>query len=292
MQLVYPGINPSISDWKGQEIIDFQEELRIKANAHISEKWFYTHIKTENRSLPRIDILNLLSVYAGYQNWDDFKFKNSEKPHLPVLAKKGNRYFVLVPLLAIVVVGILYLLFRFTSTREYRFEFYDADTREPIINAPVSLTVLLENQSPITYFSDTTGAITFRTDESQLRMVIKCPYYQTDTVTRILKRFNTSETIRLQADDYALMLCYYAQTKVKDWKKRRDDLSQMIHGEALIYQVFEGKETQGMRVFTREEFIDFLTVPSGSLKNMEILDTRSSNEKIISIRFRVNTKKP
>jgi len=23
----YPGINPSISEWKGQEIVDFQEEL-------------------------------------------------------------------------------------------------------------------------------------------------------------------------------------------------------------------------------------------------------------------------
>jgi len=72
MQQSYPGINPSISDWKGQEITDFQEELLIKVNAHISEKWFYNHIKSENRSLPRIDVLNLLSKYAGYANWNDF----------------------------------------------------------------------------------------------------------------------------------------------------------------------------------------------------------------------------
>ena len=47
MQQSFPGINPSISEWKGQEIVDFQEELLHKVNAHISEKWFYTHIKAE-----------------------------------------------------------------------------------------------------------------------------------------------------------------------------------------------------------------------------------------------------
>ena len=65
MQQSYPGINSAISEWKGQDITDFQEELLSKVNAHISEKWFYTHMKSTNKTLPRIDVLNLLSKYAG-----------------------------------------------------------------------------------------------------------------------------------------------------------------------------------------------------------------------------------
>ncbi len=75
MQQSYPGINPVISEWKGQEIVDFQEELLQKVNARISEKWFYSHMKSEKSILPRIDILNLLSSYVGYANWNEFRFK-------------------------------------------------------------------------------------------------------------------------------------------------------------------------------------------------------------------------
>ena len=65
LKLTYPGIRDKIEEWKGQTITFFQEELLIKVNEHISEKWFYNHMKTKNRKLPRIDMLNLLCRYAG-----------------------------------------------------------------------------------------------------------------------------------------------------------------------------------------------------------------------------------
>ncbi|AZI21964.1 hypothetical protein EIH07_02375 [Chryseobacterium taklimakanense] len=66
--------NEDISDWKGIDIIYFQEDLRKIAKGNISEKSFYTYFKsTPATKLPRIDILNLLSVYAGYASWYDFK---------------------------------------------------------------------------------------------------------------------------------------------------------------------------------------------------------------------------
>lgn len=72
MQQSFPGISSSISEWKGQDIVNFQEELLLKVNAHISEKWFYTHMKADRGKLPRIDVLNLLSKYVGYADWNDF----------------------------------------------------------------------------------------------------------------------------------------------------------------------------------------------------------------------------
>ena len=63
-----------ISKWKGIDIIYCQEDLRKKAKGNISEKSFYTYFKTVPSSkLPRIDMLNLLAIYAGYQSWYDFK---------------------------------------------------------------------------------------------------------------------------------------------------------------------------------------------------------------------------
>lgn len=63
-----------ISKWKGIDIIYFQEDLRKKAKGNISEKSFYTYFKSSPvTKLPRIDMLNLLSIYADYGSWYEFK---------------------------------------------------------------------------------------------------------------------------------------------------------------------------------------------------------------------------
>lgn len=63
-----------ISRWKGIDIIYFQEDLQKKAKGNISEKSFYTYFKASSvTKLPRIDMLNILSVYTGYISWYDFK---------------------------------------------------------------------------------------------------------------------------------------------------------------------------------------------------------------------------
>ena len=63
-----------ISKWKGIDIIYFQEDLRKVAKGNISEKSFYTYFKTSPiKKLPRIDILNILCIYIGYESWADFK---------------------------------------------------------------------------------------------------------------------------------------------------------------------------------------------------------------------------
>ncbi|GGG61305.1 hypothetical protein [Epilithonimonas arachidiradicis] len=66
-----------ISKWKGIDIIYFQEDLRQKAKGNISEKTFYTYFKNNaQEKIPRIDMLNILSVYAGYNSWFEYKKKN------------------------------------------------------------------------------------------------------------------------------------------------------------------------------------------------------------------------
>jgi len=286
MQQSYPGINPSISEWKGQEIVDFQEELLQKVNAHISEKWFYSHVKSAKGTLPRIDILNLLSKYAGYANWDDFIFKNASREILAVNpTKRANRYFIIIPLLVIVILGILFFLFKMVSTKDYKFRFYDADTREPVTNNIIEVELLLAGESPVSYLCGPDGSFILKTDKINVRFVVKSPLYQTDTIIRILDKFNRDEIVQLRPDNYAMMIQYFSTMNVKDWQKRRDQLNLMLADSAMIYQVFT-KESIGVELYNKLEFINKLTLPSTGLRDIEILDTRYQGDKISLIRFR------
>ncbi|MGK0366536.1 MAG: hypothetical protein ACI85O_003610 [Saprospiraceae bacterium] len=76
-QETYPEWKRPIQDFKGKEIANFQELLEEKVNSQISEKWFYTHLKpTRNEKLPRMDMLDLLSQFLGFSDWEKFKIEH------------------------------------------------------------------------------------------------------------------------------------------------------------------------------------------------------------------------
>lgn len=73
-------VSTSIEEWKGEEIVLFQEDLFNKLKTKVSEKWFYSYFKNHPDKLPRIDMLNLLSNYVGSSNWGTFKVKHKHTP--------------------------------------------------------------------------------------------------------------------------------------------------------------------------------------------------------------------
>ena len=288
MKISYPGMNPEISEWKGQEIIDFQEELLRKVNSRLSEKWFYTHIKSENQSLPRIDVLNMLSQYAGYLNWADFRHRNSDSVPFADTLKKPDSVPVKILLIFLLTISLLFILFKIINTQTYRFGFIDADSGEPIISSKIQADILLKDESPLYYVSDKNGNIILKTDQSRIRMVVRAPYYMQDTIIRVLKKFNRSEKIGLKVDSYSLMIKYFSQTDVAGWQKRRDQLNRIISDEAMIFQFQDVKEGTGMELFNKQEFIDRLTMPASSLSKLEIIDSKYDHGQIVLLRFKIN----
>ena len=301
MRQTYPGINPSISEWRGQEITDFQEELRTRVNANLSEKWFYTHMKGQNTSLPRIDMLNILSRYAGYANWDEFVFANGEKILVPAHVKaeaeeekqaapakrrSANRYFLLVPAIAVALAAALFGLYSLFSTREYRFRFVDADTHEAITTPLTEVTLLVPGESPVVRTTDSTGVFRLKTSLGKVRLVVRSPYYRPDTVVRTLRKFENAETVALRADEYALAIHFLSTGNAGDWEKRRARLGELIAPEAMICRIVKGTGAPGMVLYTRDEFIDLLTLPSGSLRSFEMLGTVEKEGKIVVLKFR------
>ena len=302
MKESYPGINPSIEEWKGQEITDFQEDLRMRVNATISEKWFYTHVKSAHPRIPRIDMLNILSKYSGYANWDDFVYRNGTSAVIaagdvqteatPVRSRiSPNRFFIFVPVIVVAVMALFFGLFTILNTREYEFTFTDADTGEQIASPQTEVILLTEGETPVHNLVGTDGRFRLKTSLSRIRMIVKTPYYQVDTIVRMVKKLNTKETITLKADDYALMIHYFSNTRVDDWEKRRQRLEAMIDDNAMISQLMQTKGGRGLVLYSKEEFIDLMTVPSGSLKNIEVLGSRHKDGRIIQLRFRISDKK-
>ncbi|MEL6811511.1 MAG: hypothetical protein AAFP76_09270 [Bacteroidota bacterium] len=273
-----------IESWKGDEIVVFQEDLFQKVKARVSEKWFYTYIKKEPAKLPRIDMLNLLSTYAGYANWNDFKAKHQGKTIPKPLKPNKSKAIVVVIAASLVLVGA-FAAFFYMQPRQHQFNFcmIDEDKNEAI-HKILDIKVLQEGQSPVYLKTDSMGCFRYVTSEETIRFVVQSPYHKTDTIAR---HINTggNPMVKLRTDDYALMLQYYSSGNTTDWKKRKVQLERLIDNNAQIYQLYGNNV--GIELYSKEEFIDKLTTPTSSLKNIRILDRAYENGKIVKLKFMV-----
>ncbi|WP_373708691.1 hypothetical protein [Kaistella sp.] len=354
-----------ISKWKGIDIIYFQEDLRKIAKGNISEKSFYTYFKNSPvTKLPRIDMLNILSIYAGYISWYDFKKNHlfadeilkdlenedenletelekaleiaenkeqepkkeetavvvvqkpiestDESSDLQISAtdnqpinKKSDTFttydtseqkstFSLVKkYIWLGISGILAILVGLLGfkdelfSKKFYYSFIDAD-RNSRINAELQVQILKENESPILYSAKPNEAFVYTTKSKDLIMVVSSPYYRTDTIRRNLESAPEAETIELKPNDYAIMLFYYSKS-IKDLKRKRESLNYLISDNALIYQVYDN-ETYGVETMDKQRYINLVTLPSTSLENLEVIDTKNDNSnKIIMIKFKIAT---
>lgn len=346
----------SISKWKGIDIIYFQEDLRKKAKGNISEKTFYTYFKTSpTAKLPRIDMLNILSVYAGYQSWFEFKkqhlfaneilqkneeslpggsgeqavveiteekattepeaagfhLKKEEKisilqnnhsvnqniskkedisiPH-PVRSSAGfvKRYLWL-GISALLALFVGFLIFKDQILRkEFTYNFIDAD-RNSTIKAELQVQILKDNESPILYTAKPNEPFVYTTKSKVLKMVVSSPFYKTDTIRRNLETAPEKENIELIPDNYAQMLYYYTKN-IRDLKSKRQQLASLISDNALIYQIFDN-DTYGVETMDKQRYISFVTLPTTSLENLEVIETKvDSHGKIYQIKFKINEK--
>lgn len=348
--------NEDIRQWKGIDIVYFQEDLRKFAKGNISEKSFYTYFKNSpvNR-LPRIDILNLLSIYAGYTSWFDFKkqhlFANeilqeteeltendeeeleqeieqlenvdsstkendfaeessiqnpilqksntvnqedntfSEKKEEPIIPhKKAPKNFVketiwlVISSVLAILVGVLIFKDDIFSKKFY-YNFVDAD-RNSKINAELQVQILKDNESPILYTAKPNEPFVYTTKSKTLTMVVSSPYYKTDTIRRNLETASENEMIELKPNDYAIMLFYYTRS-ITDLKKKRAKLDGLISDNALIYQIYDN-EKYGVETMDKQRYISLVTLPTTSLENLDVIDTKTDNSgKINMIKFKI-----
>jgi len=269
-----------VSEWKGNDIMSFQDDLMQKINGRISEKWFYTHIKSSSEKLPRIDMLNMLSTYLDYKDWNDYKANT--KVDSKGKRKSSNKLFVIGVIAVVVVVGMTYVFSTMSQTTKYRFCFIDKD-RLVSINDPIEIEILRDNESSTFINCDEGGCIEIEAKDKYVKFVVRSAYYNSDTIVRS-SQSNTSEQVKLLVNDYALMIHIFSKSEVKSWKERRKQLDTMISSNAQIIQINKGSEI-AMEIYNKAEFIDKLTMPTSSLKNIEIIETKFEEGQIIKMRF-------
>lgn len=266
----------TIEDWKGEDIVLFQEDLFDKVKGKVSEKWFYTYCKNTSDKLPRIDILNLLSKYIGYENWNDFVTKN-EKERSNIILKKPVLFGI-----SILLISIIGWTLVKPKTNEFVFCFVDQITDIPITKSHLNITVLSKTESPLYLKTDSLGCFRHKTTAKQITFVVSSPYHKTDTITRRIVS-NSNNKVRIASDDYSLMLDYYANNNVKDWKVRQLNLNNLISNNAKIYR-FYGNDL-GVEVYSKLNFIQLISTPTNTLKKIKILDKVIEHEKIVKLKF-------
>ncbi|MCP5064754.1 MAG: hypothetical protein GY936_20145 [Ignavibacteriae bacterium] len=266
----------SIEDWKGEDIVTFQEDLFNKVKGKVSEKWFYTYMKNSPEKLPRIDVLNLLSNYVGQTNWNTFKANNGATKERVEKKKRFSKFWF------IALLPLFVIIYNFTAKNTFEFCFIDTIRNENITSIPLDIKILRDNESPIHYKTDSLGCFSFKTKSNTIKFVVQSPYHKTDTIVRNIDS-NNNQIIKVKPDDYALMLHYYANNNVKDWEKHIHKLNSLIDNDAKIYRLF--KSNIDIELYTKDEFIRLITIPTKSLKRTEILDKTIENGKIITLKF-------
>jgi len=276
-----PATSTDYKQWKGDDIARFQEDLLQKVKGRVSEKWFYTYFKNTSDKLPRIDMLNLLSAYAGYKNWADFKQKHTE-----ISSQQVNQKIHFLPVI-ILGIGILAAISSFyllrPTNKHVRFCINNLlnDNDEQI---HISWVLPDESEKALSVHNHCVELNT-GLDEVQLR--ITSPYYVDKLIKRKISSSDYTEQIDLRPDLIALLLQHYSQTDTNNWQKRRERLQQFIADSAMIFQQLPQKE--GIELFDKQDFINQLCIPTGWLKNMEILEITYKNAQVVKLRFRIKT---
>ena len=147
----------------------------------------------------------------------------------------------------------------------------------------MEIIILNEDESPLRIHNPEDACLETKTHKESLKFIVKAPYYKTDTIERLLNKTNSREIIKLRPDDYALMIHLFSTSGIKDWSKRRKQLDEIILDDAVIFQV--SKDESGMEMYNKTEFIDKMTMPIESLKNIEIIETIYAEGKIKKMRF-------
>jgi hypothetical protein len=292
----YPESDKEIADLKGREIVRFQELLESEVRGRVSEKWFYTHIKGDGAAgLPRIDILDMLSDYAGFGNWENFKASHP-LPEAEVAAEderwertaRFRTRQLRAWLLGTGIAGLAFFLgfllnAGFLLKPVYTFCLEDAMLGIPVTDSLTTITILKDNgESPVSKRCGDDGCFRYKTRESMIRFIVRAPYHHPDTLTRQLDRGHTEERLLLQPDDYARIIRFFSNRQEGDWEQRRRQLDSMIALDAKILQVHAGK---GMEILNKSEFIDKLTMPLSSLGRLEVLESEETDGQIRYLRF-------
>lgn len=280
----YPYYTGKLAQFGNREIAQFIDLLEKDCNTRVSEKWVYTHLKPEvNEKLPRKDMLDILCQWLGYAGWDEFAHKNRNIPpetttEVEVATKAKKHKLPLMVLLGSVSVLICVGLMAARHQQKLTVCYKDRYTQQEIPSS--NITVYLADDSHKKKITANNHCYNITYTGGML--ITESAYYKADTL-KLSENNEATIEITLQPDDYAMMLRAYMNGDVADWNKRRTQLAGVIADDAVIQEVMF--DDIGVEFLNKEEFINKVTVPGITNKNMEVIEVKYRDGKITSLKF-------
>jgi len=175
------------------------------------------------------------------------------------------------------------------SGYDYSFCLVDTYSKLPITEQSVDIILFDDQQSPRIMKANESGCLAIHTSQPDIKFAIRSPYYSKDTVYRKYSSKIINESIELIPNDYAMIIHLFSNGNVSEWQSRKRDLEDMFHENAKIYQLY-GKRNSALIIYNKSEFISKLILPTGTLRNLEILDTVYEGDQISVLRFKKGKK--
>lgn len=270
----HPYFNGSWKSFSSQDILNLIDDIQLKTKQSVSEKWIYTHLKPEtNEKLPRKDMLDILSVYAGKSGWDEFKFvdNSNDNKNVNVKSSSNKKFGILLLIFGVLIVG--FLIWKFTANNEQKLEFQNSFTKDSIAKDDVKAFIVEDSiEKPIDLKSPTLNL------EKGTKVVIKSPLYKQKEI--IISPSQSLSRVELNPNDFAMMLKAFMKSDIKDWQTRKEQLNKILSDNLEVMVMLEND--LGAEYFNKTEFSQKVVIPTASLKKLKIVELKQEKDNKIS----------
>jgi len=274
--------------WKTFSSQDIQKLIVLIENVckqSISEKWIYTHLKPErNEKIPRKDMLDILSMFAGHSSWDEFKFEYKEEEKVQSSSNNNWLLWLGIGLATLVICALLVFFITKKPVQEARLLQIKNQYNDWKVNSEeVKVYQLQDSLKTAVKVKD--GAIEINgLQKKNTTLEIVSPFYK-KKVVHISNSDTAIKKIDLQPNDYAMMLKAFMLSDIKDWQTRKAQLDKILSDDLEVIVML--KDDLGAEYFNKKEFSQKLIVPTSSIKRMKIVELKSDEKGIIQF-IRIN----
>lgn len=278
-QKSYPYFSGDWKNFSSKDIRQLIDLIEIQLKEKVSEKWIYTHLKSEsNDKLPRKDMLDIFSRFVGFSDWNEFVFKNQPKeisveneirPEIQAEKHLNRKWFWLL-LLPVFGHGIYFGLKKETEVRTV--EIQNKFTKELVPDRDVEAYKVSENEKIPVKVENSKIEI----GEKDEKIVIESPYFE----KKEIDVSKSNETIFLEPEDYSMVLKNYIHSDLKDWEDRKEKLDKILSNDLEVIVLL--KDNLGAEYLNKKEFSGKLIVPTSETKKMKILKIEMNNQKQIN----------
>ncbi|MDR2205395.1 MAG: hypothetical protein LBE36_04490 [Flavobacteriaceae bacterium] len=264
-------------DWSGfgsKDIQNLTDLISENQKENVSEKWIYTHLKPEtNDKLPRKDMLDIFSKFAGYSGWSEFHHLKTDSEKTLIRKSKKKSVAIWVIPIIIISLALMIIIRKKPEIAEKEISIKNSYTGKEIPKNEIKIYEI--NKDEKKEISAVNSKIALEKDS--VKIAVESPFYETQTVK--ISEENPAE-ILLKPKDNAMMLKAFLSAEIKDWQTRKQQLETILSENTEVLLML--KNNLGTEYFNKEDFIKQILIPTERTKTWNIVELKSDESNKIN----------